>query len=230
MKVVALVPAAGSGERLGRASEEKPFLEIGGKPLLAHVLSRLSDSGRIDRIVVMVKDKYLERTRDLIRGWHIEKVQSVVPGGVTRTESVRNGIEEASPGEDELVLIHDGARPFVTGEVIERAVDLAARTGAAVVGLPCDSTIKKVSGDLTVEETPPRSGLWEAQTPQVFSSEVIREAYRAYAGGNVTDDSSLVEMSGRKVKMVKGTRDNIKITVPEDIRLAEAILAGERAE
>jgi 2-C-methyl-D-erythritol 4-phosphate cytidylyltransferase len=228
MKVIALVPAAGSGERMAQGRDDKPFLEIQGKPVLLHVLSRLSAACRIDKIVLVVKEKYLQAAKELVSREGLEKVTDVIAGGKTRTQSVQNGIQAANAEDDDLILIHDGVRPFITDQIILQAVETAAITGAAVVGVPCASTIKKVTGDLLVEGTPVRSELWEAQTPQVFRAKVIKEAYDADDGTDATDDSCLVERIGHKVSMVKGTRDNIKITVFEDIRLAEAIL--EKAE
>lgn len=224
MRVIALVPAAGSGERMALGRDDKPFLRIQGKPVLLHVLSRLNASARIDEIVLLVKEKYLREAEELVAREGLDKVKKVVAGGDTRSQSVKNGIARAGARDEDLILIHDGVRPFVTDEVIHRVVEAALSTGAAVVGVPCSSTIKKVSGDLTVESTPARSGLWEAQTPQVFRAEIIREAYDADDGTGATDDSCLVERIGHKVSVVKGTRDNIKITVPEDVRLAEAIM------
>jgi 2-C-methyl-D-erythritol 4-phosphate cytidylyltransferase len=224
MKVIALVPAAGSGERMALGRDDKPFLQIQGKPVLLHVLSRLNASGRIDEIVLVVKEKYLREAEKMVAKEGLDKVKGIVPGGDTRSQSVKNGIAQAGARDEDLILIHDGVRPFVTDKLITQAVEAALSTGAAVVGVPCASTIKKVSGDLTVESTPARSGLWEAQTPQVFRAEIIRKAYDADYGTGATDDSCLVERIGHKVSMVKGTRDNIKITVPEDVRLAEAIM------
>jgi 2-C-methyl-D-erythritol 4-phosphate cytidylyltransferase len=224
MKVIALVPAAGSGERMALGRDDKPFLRIQGKPVLLHVLSRLNASGRIDEVVLVVKEKYLSEAGEMVAREDLDKVKKVVAGGDTRSQSVKNGIARSGARDEDLILIHDGVRPFVTDEIISRAVEAAVDVGAAVVGVPCASTIKKVGVDLTVESTPARSGLWEAQTPQVFRADIIKEAYDADDGTGATDDSCLVERIGYKVSMVKGTRDNIKITVPEDVRLAEAIM------
>jgi 2-C-methyl-D-erythritol 4-phosphate cytidylyltransferase len=228
MKIIALVPAAGSGDRMGGGTDDKPFFELGGKPVLAHVLERLDASADVDKIVLIVKDKYVERAKKAVSEYAIKKVTDVIAGGKTRTESVSRGIAASGARDGDLILIHDGARPFVTGAVISKAVEAAKSSGAAVAGIPCSATIKNVNGDRVIEGTPDRSGLWEAQTPQVFRADLIREAYNSGNKREATDDSSMVERLGHKVSMVEGSRYNIKITVLEDLELAETILGMGR--
>ncbi len=228
MKTIALVPAAGSGDRMGGSGDDKPFMELAGKPVLAHVLERLDASENVDEIVLIVKDKYVERAKETVSERAIKKVIGVIAGGKTRAESVSRGIAACGARDGDLILIHDGVRPFVTGTVICKAIEAAKSSGAAVAGIPCSATIKNVNDDRVIESTPDRSGLWEAQTPQVFRADLIKKAYSSGGSREATDDSSMVERLGHKVSMVEGSRYNIKITVPEDLDLAETILGMKR--
>jgi 2-C-methyl-D-erythritol 4-phosphate cytidylyltransferase len=228
MRVTAIVPAAGQGIRMsGRTKEglRKPFFVVMDRPILVHTLSALSASSRIDDIIIVVHKDDVDKCKRLVKKYGLKKVVKVVPGGNTRFESVKNGLSHLPKGT-EVVVIHDGVRPFVDDKMISDSIDACARFGAAVCGVPVVSTIKSVAGDLTVMSTPDRSKLFLVQTPQVFLRETIEKAYELPLKDMacITDDSMLVERMGHKVKVVDGSYRNIKVTTPEDIILAKALL------
>ncbi|MDR2713926.1 MAG: 2-C-methyl-D-erythritol 4-phosphate cytidylyltransferase [Coriobacteriales bacterium] len=224
----AIVLGGGGGERFGCAGG-KQLLELLGKPILtwsAESFDAVADVGLI--VVVAPEERMDEYCREAIDGFPFVTPVVMAPAGAIRQESAFSGLSMV-PDEFEFVAIHDGARPLVTPELIGHAI--AAVQGSvdadgAVVGFPAIDTLKIVNGN-NIIGTPDRSAFWTAQTPQVFRTEVLREAYRmALAEGFVgTDDSSLVERMGGKVLLVQGPRDNIKITVPEDRGAVEAGLA-----
>ena len=229
MSVIALVPSAGSGQRMNNSRDDKPFLELNGKPLIFHVLSGLENSKLVDQIILIVKENYIEEARGIVSKYALRKVACVIPGGKTRSHSVANGLAKVEAGDDDIILVHDGARPLLKEKNIQDVVDSARKCGAAVLGIPCTSTIKKVTEENIIEKTVDRKVLWEAQTPQAFRFDIIKEAYKDFEELGVTDDSGLVEKSGKKVHIVPGDKNNIKVTVPEDLKLAEAILDAEGA-
>ncbi len=228
MKTIALIAAAGSGKRMESGQDAKPFLELGGKPILAYVLERFVGSAAVDEVVLVVKEKYIDKAAELVALHGFGKIAGIFPGADSRTGSVNNGIEAIEAENDDIVVIHDGVRPFITEPVIRAAVDSAAAHGAAVVGVPCTATIKSVGKGNVIEGTPDRKKLWEAQTPQAFRYGIIKKAYGASRGKALTDDSCLVERMGHKVRMVMGDVTNIKVTVPADLTVAEAILNENR--
>lgn len=212
MKVAAIIAAGGSGKRMGRP---KQFLPLLGRMVLEWSLEVFKKIRSIEQIILTVSGDDLERARNL--------GVLVTEGGVARQDSVANGLKLVSPDCD-LVLIHDGARPLITPDIVEKAIAEAGEHGAVAVGVPVTDTIKQVeSGEWTVEKTVDRGKLWSAQTPQVFKYEIITQAYKK-AKRKVTDDAQLVEDLGIKVKMIMGSYQNIKITSPEDLLIAEAIL------
>ena len=222
-KVGAIVVAAGKSERMGGV--EKIFAHISGKPLLAHAVEAFQQSPVVDYIViVMAKDK-VSTGLDLIKKYHWSKVISVCLGGARRQDSVSEGLNRL--GKVDWVLIHDGARPCVTQDIIERGLEEARECGAAIPAMPVADTIKVVSADSYVKDTPPRDKLWAVQTPQVFRFDIIAEAHRK-AKNNVTDDASMVESLGHKVKVFRGSYTNIKVTTPEDLIIAEAIINSRK--
>jgi len=168
----------------------------------------------------VVNAKNIEQCRQLVAGEGWSKVTDVCPGGRRRQDSVAAGLKLIK--NCEWVVIHDGARPLVTLDLIERGLAAARETGAAVAAIPVTDTIKVAGEDRIVRETPPRQNLWAIQTPQVFRVDIIIEAYQR-ANGDVTDDASLVEQSGYKVKLYMGSYDNIKVTTPDDLTLAEVL-------
>ncbi len=228
MKVIAIIPAAGSGTRMLSEQKEKPFLLLGDKPVIAHTLSCVDRMRCIDEVIVVVKDKYVSEIENLIKQYDIAKVKSVVVGGQTRMQSVYNGLKVLNAALDDIVVIHDGARPFVAENVVWRTIEVAGAKGAAVAGVLCSSTIKKVDNEAVIINTPDRSSLWEAQTPQTFQFGIIKAAHENAEEKEVTDDSVLVENMGNRVCMVESDRCNIKITVPEDIKLGEVILSMKK--
>ena len=216
-KVGAIIVAAGRSRRMGGV--DKVFAPLGGKPALAHVLDAFENCNSIDQIVVVVSENNLERCRQLITKEGLSKPIEVCAGGKRRQDSVAAGLGKLE-GCD-WVVVHDGARPLVTKDLIERGVKAAQETGAAVAAIPVTDTIKVAGSDRIVHQTPPRQNLWAVQTPQVFRFGIIAEAYKQ-AKGEVTDDASLVEQLGYKVKLYMGSYDNIKITTPDDLLIAEA--------
>jgi len=198
---------------------DKVFAPLGSKPVLAHVLDAFATCDSIDQIVVVVSKANIERSRQLIAEQKLSKPIEVCAGGRRRQDSVAAGLGKLN--NCQWVVIHDGARPLITTDLIERGLEAAQETGAAAAAIPVTDTIKVVGSDRIVHQTPPRQNLWAVQTPQVFRLGLISEAYRQ-AEGEVTDDASLVEQLGYKVKLYMGSYDNIKITTPDDLLIAEA--------
>ncbi len=217
-KVGAVIVAAGRGERMGGV--DKMFAQIAGKPVLARVVSVFEACSLIDQIVIVLGEQNLERGKKLVaeEGW--SKVTDVCPGGKLRQDSVAAGLGRLK--DCHWVVIHDGARPLVTAASIEAGLEAAKETGAAVAAVPVADTIKVAADDRFVQSTPPRRSLWAVQTPQVFRSDIITEAYRKIRV-EVTDDASAVERMGYRVKLYMGSYDNIKITTANDLALAEVI-------
>jgi 2-C-methyl-D-erythritol 4-phosphate cytidylyltransferase len=224
----ALIVAGGSGERLGLAGG-KQLAEVAGAPVLYHTLAAVASCARVDAIVVVAHPERVEEYRTSVVGrLGSPKVVGVVPGGSTRQRSVFAGLR-AVPVEAAIIAVHDGARPLVSAEVIDAAIaSLEADDGldGVVVGHPSYDTLKIVDESGFVVGTAERAAFWAAQTPQVFRAAVLREAYdRAEElGFEGTDDSALVEAAGGVVRMLQGPRDNIKVTVPEDLVLVGRIL------
>ncbi|MFC1953931.1 2-C-methyl-D-erythritol 4-phosphate cytidylyltransferase [Chloroflexota bacterium] len=215
-KVGAVIAAGGSSQRMG--DTDKLFALLGGKPVLARVLDVFQRCDSIDQIITVLSKQNLEQGRRLIveHGW--SKVTDVCPGGRRRQDSVVNGLSRLN--DCSWVVIHDGARPLVTVDLIDRGLEAATETGAAIAAVPVTDTIKVAGDDEFVQGTPPRHNLWAVQTPQVFRFDIIAEAYRQ-AKYDVTDDARLVEQLGHRVKLYIGSYDNIKVTTPEDLALAE---------
>jgi 2-C-methyl-D-erythritol 4-phosphate cytidylyltransferase len=226
MRTVALVLAAGRGERL-RHSLPKGFVPLAGRPLLLHALSVLDAAAEVERLVPVIPPDAFERYRQALAsgGGALHKLAPPVAGGRERQDSVRAGLA-ALPDGAQLVLVHDAARPCLRPEAIRRVIEAARATGAAILAAPVRDTIKRVVGGRVVA-TPPRAECWAAQTPQVFRVEILREALaKAEAEGVLaTDDAQLVEALGVEVRVVPGDSDNLKITGPEDLALAERLLA-----
>ena len=200
---------------------DKTFAPLLGAPLIAHTVERFEAHERVGEIVLVLAEESVDRGRKLAaqRGWR--KLTRVCAGGERRQDSVYNGLAALSPCE--LAMVHDGARPCVDDATLERGIMAAAENGAAVAGTPVKDTIKRVSRDLVVEETPERSRLWAAQTPQVFRYDLLMEAHRV-CDIDVTDDAAMVESMGHAVRMFEGTYENIKVTTAGDLAIAEAFL------
>lgn len=221
VKITALVPAAGLGTRMN-ADLAKPLLKIQSKPIIIYTLQALASHPLITEIVLIFNKEGLERARGLVKEYRITKVSRVIAGGLSRKESVRNGLEVVD-SKTELVAIHDGVRPFVDEGSITRVIEEAKVCGAAVLGVPVKSTIKKIGISGEIDSTLKRDQLWEIQTPQVFNRELIQKAYLMASKHAVPDDAALVELMGKKIKVVMGSYFNIKITTQEDLLFAEAI-------
>ncbi|HZI18731.1 MAG TPA: 2-C-methyl-D-erythritol 4-phosphate cytidylyltransferase [Pyrinomonadaceae bacterium] len=217
---VAIIVAAGRGERAG-GGRAKQFREVSGTPIIIHTLSRFERCRSIAEVVVVVPAGSAAETLALARRHGIGKVAGAVEGGATRAESVRRGFEAAGE-EAKVVAVHDGVRPFVTPDEIDRVVREAEVTGAAILAARAVDTVKEVEGGRVVT-TPDRARLWLAQTPQCFRLELLRRAYELVPGGGAafTDCSALVERLGVTVAVVEGGPHNIKITTPLDFALAE---------
>jgi 2-C-methyl-D-erythritol 4-phosphate cytidylyltransferase len=227
--VVALVPAAGRGLRMG-GSVPKQFLSLGGEPLIVQSLRTLQASSVVDQIVLAVPFADVEYCEhEIVSRYGFTKVTKVVAGGDERQDSVRYALAQI-PADTEVVLIHDAVRPFVTQRMIEEVVASARKEGAAIIALPMRDTVKQVRTDGTIERTVDRTPLWLAQTPQAFRRDWIESAHKkAHAEGiRATDDAFLVEWLGYSVAVVEGSGENIKVTRPEDLVIGEAILASRK--
>ncbi len=227
MSVVALLLAAGRGRRMGRGVP-KAFVPLAGRPLVLYALEALLATPAIDRVVPVLGEGELGHWPALAAGLGADaqrRVAAPVAGGAERQDSVRAGVA-ALPRDAHLVAVHDAARALVRPEAVSRVVAVAERDGAAILAVPVRDTIKRAS-DGRIVETPPRDACWAAQTPQVFRTELLREALdKAAAESHLgTDDAELVERLGVSVQIVEGDPDNVKLTHPEDLVLAEHVLA-----
>ena len=219
-RAAAIIVAAGSGRRIGGA-QPKQYLALKGEPILLHAVRPFVDHPGIGAVIVLLPPSDAADPPAWLTGMGV----SVAAGGTERGESVWNGLV-AAPDEADPLLIHDGARPFVSPAVISRVLE-AARAGAAIPGIAATDTIKEVGDDSLVTGTPDRSRLWHAQTPQGFPREVIFDAYRRAREMKITgtDDAGLCESAGYKVRMVLGDPENVKVTRPLDLIVAEALAA-----
>ena len=228
MRVNALVVSAGEGTRMG-GGVSKLLLEVDGKPLILHTLERLQRARQIRRVVLVVAQPLLSDYRELL-GSTSQLTQalqiSLCAGGERRQDSVRAGLGSLDT-DCELVVIHDGARPFIDPNLVDRCVSDALTGDSVCVAVPARNTIKRAVNGL-VQETLPRHVLWEVQTPQVFPVSILEEAYALADrdGFEATDDASLVERLGKPVRILEGNTTNIKVTYPEDVAIAEALLAS----
>ena len=221
----AIVLAAGSGKRMG-TKVHKQYLLMGGKPVLYYSLRAFEDSRLIDEIILVCgagEEDYCRR--EIVEKYGISKVRKIIAGGAERYNSVWNGLQETKEG---CVYIHDGARPFVDDKMIERAYECVSEYHACVAGMPSKDTVKIAAHGNVVSETPDRSSVWIVQTPQVFDTELIRKAYALLMEKDeisVTDDAMVAEqMLGASVRLFYGSYENIKITTPEDLEIAEVFL------
>ena len=218
-KIAAIIVAAGEGRRMGGV--DKMLTELDGESILLRATRPFQECKLINQIVVVVSGDNEKKCRRLITGQEWSKVTDVCIGGKRRQDSVVAGLKQLN-GYD-WVVIHDGARPLVTIDLIERGLEAAQETGAAAAAVPVTDTIKEVDDSGIVSQTPPRQNLRAVQTPQVFRFDVIQIAHQQDCG-DVTDDASLVENLGHKVKLYEGSYDNIKITTPADLVLAEVLV------
>ncbi|UCF78474.1 MAG: 2-C-methyl-D-erythritol 4-phosphate cytidylyltransferase [Candidatus Eiseniibacteriota bacterium] len=220
-RAAAIVVAAGEGRRFGRKGG-KPFSLLGGKPLLFYCLKALEISPEIERVVLVVRKDALKKCLAFVRRSGFKKVDAVVAGGRRRQDSVLAGL--AFVGDSKFVLVHDAARPFLDRGLVAKTLAAARKNGAAIAAIPVTDTVKKVAGR-SIQKTIPREGLWLAQTPQVFRTRTLEEAFRRWPSARTaTDDASVVRSCGGRVSVVEGDPANIKITIPSDLALAESLL------
>lgn len=228
----AIVLAAGQGRRMN-TRVQKQYLLLKGRPVLYYSLKAFEES-KITQIILVTGAEEIEYCRKEIVGkFGFRKVEQIIAGGRERYHSVYEGLKAAAGSS--YVLIHDGARPFVTEEIIERTLTGARKSGACIAGMPVKDTIKIADDNGIVESTPKRSSLWQVQTPQAFSYSLIFDAYQELlekekegACITVTDDAMVLEMAGAKIQMVEGAYENIKITTPSDLPIAEKLAEREK--
>ncbi len=230
MKTSAIIAAGGSGKRM-KTEDGKLFLELGGFPILLLTLSVFDNCDIINEIILPVPLDEIQKAKELTERAGLKKVRHIIQGGATRQASVYNGLKVVSSDAD-IIMIHDGARPFVSREMILDAVSETRAHRAVIVGMPVKDTIKLVNDERLVSNTLDRDLLWQVQTPQVFEASLIKEAYERAEklGITATDDARLVERLGEKVKMINGSYENIKITTKEDLILGEAILSSRQRQ
>lgn len=240
-KIIAVVPAAGLGTRFGQ-DKNKPFYPLLGKPLIIWSLKILQETEEITEILPVLKDADLATCAELVDKYDITKVRRIVPGGKQRQDSVYNAIRETDE-DTQAILIHDGARPLIERDLVSRAIaallpfcNSDSGIDGVVPGVPVKDTIKEIDSQnpgikdtekkIIVKKTLDRSIIWAIQTPQVFCFQKIMSSYKkAMADGYyATDDAALLERSGGKIRVIMGSYNNIKITTPEDIHIAEALL------
>jgi 2-C-methyl-D-erythritol 4-phosphate cytidylyltransferase len=220
-----ILVAAGKSARMGGV--DKIFATILGIPLVAHTLAHFEAFPPVTEIVLVLAADHLEQGRHLVQRYDYQKVTRLCAGGERRQDSVCCGLEALRPCQ--WVIVHDGARPCLDQQMLQRGLAAVEESGAAAAGVPVKDTIKVVSPQKTVLDTPARETLWAAQTPQIFRYELLLEAHRRCAQ-TVTDDAAMVESLGHPVTMFLGSYENLKVTTPEDLIIAEALLKGRRTK
>jgi len=218
-KVGAVIAAAGSSSRM--EGVDKTFAPILGLPLVVHTMDRFELSPLVHQIVLVLSKDSIDLGKQMVQQRGYTKVTSVCAGGRRRQDSVRFGLEQLTACE--WVMVHDGARPCLDDAMLQRGLEAAAESGSAVAGVPVKDTIKVVSMDQTVQETPDRSLLWAAQTPQVFRYRTLLDSHYACTQ-DFTDDAAMVESMGHRVKMFLGAYENIKVTTADDLIIVETFL------
>jgi 2-C-methyl-D-erythritol 4-phosphate cytidylyltransferase len=216
--VGAVIAAAGSSRRM--AGVDKIFADLDGTPVLARVIDIFEKCELIDIITVILGQQNLAAGQDLVAKLHSTKVLGVFPGGERRQDSVVQGLSHLQ--DCGWIVIHDGARPMVTSDLIKNGLEAAMETGSAIAAVPVTDTIKLAGEDLIVQGTPPRHNLWSVQTPQVFRFDIIDTAYKQLKH-DVSDDAGAVEHFGNKIKIYQGSYENIKITTPDDLAVAAVL-------
>jgi 2-C-methyl-D-erythritol 4-phosphate cytidylyltransferase len=223
--ISAVIVAGGKGKRLG-AGINKQYIKLLGREILAWTLGAFEKVALVEEVVLVVPEDELEYCREnIVNHYGFKKVKEIVTGGAERQNSVYNGLKACSP-DTEVVLIHDGARPFISVEVIAASIEGAMEHGACAVAVAVKDTLKVVDREKFVVSTPERSSIYSVQTPQTFKYELILKAHRQALEKNMsaTDDTMLVEALGRRVKLIEGDYYNLKITTQEDLVFGEAIL------
>jgi 2-C-methyl-D-erythritol 4-phosphate cytidylyltransferase len=218
----AIIVAAGKSERMGTGTD-KAFLSLGNKPVVAWSLLAFERCADVDRIVLVVRKEQQLAAKAVARMFGISKLVAVVPGGNKRQESVQAGLA-ACDADTRFVVVHDGARPCITPDVVSEVVKLAKRVGAATVGRRITDTVKRVEKGTAVSGTEDRDKLWAVQTPQAFHFKILANAYKNLGKNDVTDDCQAVELSGETVRIYENRAPNFKITTVEDLQIASALL------
>ncbi len=216
-----MVVAAGSSRRMGGI--DKIFVPLLGMPLIAYALDQLESFPPVSEVALVLDERSIDQGEALVRQRGYRKISRVCPGGARRQDSVRCGIEALQPCD--WIIVHDGARPCLDQAMLNRGLLAAREHGAAVAGVPVKDTIKVVSASDMVVDTPPRDTLWAAQTPQIFRFGLLVDAHQRCAQ-TVTDDAAMVESLGHQIKMFLGSYQNLKVTTPEDLAIAEAFLSA----
>jgi 2-C-methyl-D-erythritol 4-phosphate cytidylyltransferase len=222
MTIGAIIVAAGSSQRMGGI--DKLLAPLGGRPVIAHSIAAFAAHPRIDALAIVVSAANEAAIAAIAR--ELAPDARIVLGGARRRDSVANGLDALA--DCEYVLVHDGARPLVTADLIDAALDGAIQTGAALCAVPVADTVKRASDEGLVASTVNRERLWLAQTPQGFRTDVLRRAHAAH-DIDATDDAALVELIEEPVRLVLGSTENLKVTTPSDLALASAILASRGA-
>ena len=232
---IAVIFAGGIGSRMKtKDGTPKQFLEIDGAPILVHTLKNFQNNEEIDAIVVVMKDGYLDRTRELIERYGISKVKVVVPGGETGQESIYHGLlaaEKIADGNEAIVLIHDGVRPFVEEGLIERNIAAVKEFGSAISCAPSKETVVKLNGKQDLEEVIDRSTVWLARAPQSFYlKDILAVHNEALVHGkmDMIDSCTMMMKAGKKLHMVETCAENIKITTPEDFYVAQGLILKQK--
>jgi 2-C-methyl-D-erythritol 4-phosphate cytidylyltransferase len=220
----AVIVAGGQGKRFG-SKVPKQYLTLRGRPVLQWSLAAFDQTPGIGMIVLVVPAADVLRARRQVGRWKLQTPITVVAGGTTRSESVRQGVE-AVPAGFGWIAVHDAVRPLVTRELIENVLKAARTYKAAIAACPSRDTVKVSNSRQTIQRTLPRETVWLAQTPQAFERSLLERAHRRARRGVPTDDAQLVEQLGISVKLVEGPPENVKVTVPSDLRIADALLRG----
>lgn len=225
MPVTAVVVSAGASRRMG-SKTNKTLLSAGGKPVIIRALKAFENCTSVDDIILVVRKKETGKFRRILNKYGLKKMRDIVGGGKRRRDSVFNGLKRCG-SRTEIVLIHDGARPFISREIIEESILSARKYGSGITAVPVIDTVKEADGNMIVKRTLPRKTLWAMQTPQTFKYKAIMDAYKKIENTNrdFTDDAEVLEDSGKKVKLIMGDYGNIKITTQFDLKLAN-FLAG----
>ena len=229
-KSIALIPAAGTGKRMG-AAVNKQYLDLDGIPIVARTIAVFESSPLIDAIYLVTPSDEIPYCQEhIVARYGFKKIVAIVPGGAERQQSVLNGLNAMVQGVSagDIILIHDGVRPFIPHRLLEESIAMARIHDGVLVAVPVKDTIKRVHNGIVLD-TPPRESLWQAQTPQSFRFEKILSAHHSAAAKGIigTDDASLVERSGGNVHIIQGDYGNIKITTPDDLILAGALLQNQ---
>lgn len=233
---IALILAAGTGSRMGNADKPKQFLLIHGKPLMVHTIEAFEVNPEIDAIVISTNKEYIDEVKVMCRQFDLTKVKNVVAGGNARQISVYNGllgVKEIGAKDDDIVLIHDSARPLISQKIINENIKACQEYGAVDTVIKASDTIVKSLDGQKIEDIPPRSELYQGQTPQTFKFSIIMNAHNNVLDKNVpnvTDDTKLVLMQGQDVHLVEGDKLNFKITTFDDLMMLKALLKIGKTE